>query len=215
MTTTTLDDVSTTDHGRTDGDGTIGAGRPFALLLVITGALGLLAAWVITLDKFELLKDPSFKPACSINPIISCGNIMKSAQAEVFGFPNPMAGLVGFGVVVAVGMAVLAGARFKAWFWVGLNVGTLLGTAFCMWLMGQSLYVINSLCLWCTLTWLVTVLMFWYTTVHNIKHRIIKVPEGLRGAVLEFHWVVPVLWYGVITLLILTKWWTQYWSTLL
>ncbi|WP_030251649.1 vitamin K epoxide reductase family protein [Streptomyces violens] len=215
MTTTTLDDVSTTDHGRTDGDGTIGAGRPFALLLVITGALGLLAAWVITLDKFKLLEDPAFKPACSINPIISCGNIMKSAQAGVFGFPNPMAGLVGFGVVIAVGMAVLAGARFKAWFWIGLNVGTLLGTVFCMWLMGQSLYVINSLCLWCTLTWLVTILMFWYTTVHNIKHRIIKVPEGLRGAVLEFHWVVPVLWYGVITLLILTKWWTQYWSTLL
>ncbi|MER7396686.1 vitamin K epoxide reductase family protein [Streptomyces sp. NPDC000151] len=215
MTTTTLDDVSTTDHGRTDGDGAIGAGRPFALLLVITGALGLLAAWVITLDKFKLLEDPSFKPACSINPIISCGNIMKSAQAGVFGFPNPMAGLVGFGVVIAVGMAVLAGARFKAWYWIGLNIGTLLGTVFCMWLMSQSLYVINSLCLWCTLTWLVTILMFWYTTVHNIKHRIIPAPAGLRNAVLEFHWVVPVLWYGVIALLILTKWWTQYWSTLL
>ncbi|MFC6065617.1 vitamin K epoxide reductase family protein [Streptomyces ochraceiscleroticus] len=215
MTTTTLDDVSTTDHGRTDGDGTIGAGRPFALLLVITGALGLLAAWVITLDKFKLLEDPNFKPACSINPIISCGNIMKSAQAEVFGFPNPMAGLVGFGVVIAIGMAVLAGARFKAWYWIGLNIGTLLGTVFCMWLMSQSLYVINSLCLWCTLTWLVTILMFWYTTVHNIKHRIIPLPTGLRNTVLEFHWVVPVLWYGVIGLLILTKWWTQYWSTLL
>ncbi|MEU6117633.1 vitamin K epoxide reductase family protein [Streptomyces sp. NPDC047117] len=215
MTTTTLDDVSTTDHGRTDGDGTIGAGRPFALLLVITSALGLLAAWVITLDKFKLLEDPTFKPACSINPIISCGNIMKSAQAGVFGFPNPMAGLVGFGVVMAIGVAVLAGARFKAWYWIGLNVGTLLGTVFCMWLMSQSLYVINSLCLWCTLTWLVTVLMFWYTTVHNIKHGIIKAPAGLRNAVLEFHWVVPVLWYGVIALLVLTRWWTQYWSTLL
>ncbi|MFI9024835.1 vitamin K epoxide reductase family protein [Streptomyces sp. NPDC053560] len=215
MTTTTLDDVSTTDHGRTDGDGTIGAGRPFALLLVITSALGLLAAWVITLDKFKLLEDPTFKPACSINPIISCGNIMKSAQAEVFGFPNPMAGLVGFGVVMAIGVAVLAGARFKAWYWIGLNIGTLLGTVFCMWLMSQSLYVINSLCLWCTLTWLVTILMFWYTTVHNIKHGIIKAPAGLRNAVLEFHWVVPVLWYGVIALLVLTRWWTQYWSTLL
>ncbi|MGI5467684.1 vitamin K epoxide reductase family protein [Streptomyces sp. CA-132043] len=215
MTTTTLDDVSTTDHGRTDGDGTIGAGRPFALLLVITSALGLLAAWVITLDKFKLLEDPTFKPACSINPIISCGNIMKSAQAGVFGFPNPMAGLVGFGVVMAIGMAVLAGARFKAWYWIGLNIGTLLGTVFCMWLMSQSLYVINSLCLWCTLTWLVTILMFWYTTVHNIKHGIIKAPAGLRNAVLEFHWVVPVLWYGVIALLVLTRWWTQYWSTLL
>ncbi|POX36938.1 Vitamin K epoxide reductase [Streptomyces sp. Ru73] len=215
MTTTTLDDVSTDHASDGAGDRTIGAGRPFALLLVITGVLGLLASWIITLDEHQLLKDPNFKPACSINPIISCGSVMKSAQATVFGFPNPMAGLVCFGVVVAIGMAVLARARFRAWYWVGLNIGTLLGTVFCMWLMSQTLYVINALCLWCTLTWIVTILMFWYTTVHNIKHHIIKVPAGLRSAVLEFHWVVPVLWYGVIAVLILTKWWTQYWSTLL
>ncbi|ANZ19818.1 vitamin K epoxide reductase family protein [Streptomyces noursei] len=213
MTTTELDDVST-DDDHVGAAETTGSGRAFALLLVITGALGGLAAWVITLDKFELLKDPNFKPACSLNPIISCGSVMQSKQAEVFGFPNPMAGLVGFGVVVAIGMALLAGARFRRWYWLGLNVGTLLAAVFCMWLMTQSLYDINALCLWCTLTWCVTVLMFWYTTVHNLKHGIIPAPRGLRDAVLEFHWVVPVLWYGVIALLILTRWWS-YWSSLL
>lgn len=215
MTTTVVDDVSTDDdHDDHASDpGTIGAGRGFALLLVITGALGILAAWVITLDKFELLKDPSFTPACSLNPILSCKNVMNSWQAEVFGFPNPMAGLLGFAVVVAIGMALLAGARFRPWYWIGLNIGTLLGAAFCMWLMVQSLYDINSLCLWCTLAWCVTILMFWYTTAHNIKHGIIPAPAGLRTAVVEFHWVVPVLWYGAIALLILTKWWS-FWSTL-
>lgn len=39
-----------------------GAGRGYALLLVLTGAAGLLAAWVITLDKFKLLEDPGFTP---------------------------------------------------------------------------------------------------------------------------------------------------------
>lgn len=214
MTMTAADDVSTDDRPAGDA-GTIGSGRGYALLLVITSALGLLAAWVITLDKFELLKNPNFQPACSLNPIISCGNVMKSPQANVFGFPNPMAGLVGFGVVMAIGMGLLAGARFRRWYWIGLNIGTLLATVFCMWLMSQSLYVINSLCLWCTLTWCVTILMFWYTTVHNLKHRIIPAPDGLRRTVVEFHWVVPVLWYGVIALLILTKWWSTYWSTLL
>ncbi|MEV0373469.1 vitamin K epoxide reductase family protein [Streptomyces sp. NPDC050636] len=216
MTTTVVDDVSTDDdHDDHASDpATIGAGRGFALLLVITGALGILAAWVITLDKFELLKDPGYEPACSLNPIISCKNVMNSPQAEVFGFPNPMAGLLGFAVVVAIGMALLAGARFRPWYWIGLNIGTLLGTVFCMWLMVQSLYDINSLCLWCTLAWCVTILMFWYTTAHNIKHGIIPAPAGLRTAVVEFHWVVPVLWYGVIGLLILTKWWS-FWSTLI
>ncbi|WP_407554144.1 vitamin K epoxide reductase family protein [Streptomyces sp. Pv4-95] len=214
MTTTAIDGDVSTEDDRASGAGTIGSGRGLAWLLVITGALGVLASWVITLDKIELLKDPNFKPACSLNPIISCGNVMKSAQAEVFGFPNPVAGLVTFGAVVAIGMGLVAGARYRRWFWIGLNIGTLLGTVFCMWLMSQSLYEINSLCLWCTLTWCATILMFWYTTVHNLKHGIIPCPEGLRSNVLEFHWVVPVLWYGVIALLILTKWWS-YWSTLL
>ncbi|GFE20606.1 vitamin K epoxide reductase family protein [Streptomyces nigrescens] len=214
MTTTELDDV-TADDDRVSGTGTIGSGRGFALLLVITGALGILASWIITLDKIELLKNPNHKPACTFNPIISCTNVMQSKQADVFGFPNPMAGLVGFGVVVAIGMALLAGARFRRWYWAGLNIGTGLAAVFCMWLMVQSLYHINSLCLWCTLTWCVTILMFWYTTVHNLKHGIIPAPAGLRRVVLEFHWVLPVLWYGVIALLILTRWWTSFWSTLL
>ena len=34
----------------------MGGSRAFALLLVITGAAGLLAAWVITIDKFKLLE---------------------------------------------------------------------------------------------------------------------------------------------------------------
>lgn len=213
MTTTALDDVST-DDDRASGAGTIGSGRGLAWLLIITGALGLWASLIITLDKIELLKDPNFKPACSLNPIISCGSVMQSAQANAFGFPNPIIGLSAFAVVVGLGVGLLAGARYRRWYWIGLNIGTLLGAVFCMWLMSQSLYVINSLCLWCTLTWCVTILMFWYTTVHNIKHDIIRLPEGLRRPVLEFHWVVPVLWYGVIALLILTKWWS-YWSSLL
>ncbi|MGW3009943.1 vitamin K epoxide reductase family protein [Streptomyces sp. NPDC001219] len=214
MTTTALDDVSTGDD-RARGAGTIGSGRGFALLLVITGALGLLASWVITLDKIELLINPNAKPACTFNLIFSCTNVMESKQAEVFGFPNPMAGLVGFGAVVASGVALLAGARFRRWYWIGLNIGTGLAAVFCMWLMAQSLYVISALCLWCMLTWCVTVLMFWYTAVHNLKHGIVPAPEGLRRTVLEFHWVVPMIWYGVIALLILTRWWTSFWSKLL
>ena len=36
-----------------------GGSRAYALLLVLTGAAGLLASWVITLDKFKLLEDLS------------------------------------------------------------------------------------------------------------------------------------------------------------
>ncbi|MDH2393881.1 hypothetical protein QCN29_35035, partial [Streptomyces sp. HNM0663] len=69
MATAAVDDVSS---GRqADGDkGLIGGGRAFAWMLIVTGAAGLLAAWVITIDKFKLLEDPDFTPGCSLNPIV-------------------------------------------------------------------------------------------------------------------------------------------------
>ncbi|MFD6418721.1 vitamin K epoxide reductase family protein [Streptomyces sp. NPDC060194] len=193
-------------------DTRVGAGRPLAILLVVTGLAGLLAAWVITLDKFKLLEDPGFTPGCSLNPVVSCGNIMKSEQAAVFGFPNPMLGLVTYGMVVAIGLALLGGARLPRWYWIGFELGCLFGVGFVTWLQYESLYVIGSLCLWCCLAWVATILMFCYVTVHNVKHGIIPAPKGLRNALTEFHWVPPVLWIGVIGMLILTRWW-DFWTS--
>jgi uncharacterized membrane protein len=213
MTTSALDETRTDGEPEPRPADGIAAGRAYSWLLVICGALGTLAAFVITYDKFRLLEDPSFVPGCSLNPIISCGNIMQSKQAAAFGFPNPMIGLIAYPVMICVAVGVLAGARYRPWFWLGLQAGTLFGVGFCSWLQYQSLYNIGSLCLWCSLAWVVTIAAFWYTAVHNIKHRIIKVPEGARSLVLEFHWVVPVLWYGVLATLILLRWWA-YWKTL-
>lgn len=201
-------------RGEITPEGTIGASRAFAWLLIVSGALGILASFVITLDKFQLLQDPYFSPSCNLSPVLSCTNVMGSAQASVFGFPNPMLGLLTYPVVVAVGFALLAGARFRRWFWLGLNAGTLFGAGFCMWLMSQALYEIGALCLWCCLAWAATIAMFWYVTAHNLRHGIIRAPRGVVAGVLEFHWVVPVTWALSILMLIATRWW-DYWQTLL
>ncbi|UED83038.1 vitamin K epoxide reductase family protein [Streptomyces profundus] len=204
------------DEERTEDEpvrsGAVGAGRAFALTLVITGFAGLLAAWVITLDKFKLLEDPDFTPACSLNPVISCGSIMESDQAKAFGFPNPMLGLVTYGVVIAIGMGLLAGARYQRWFWLGLQGGTLFGVVFCTWLQYQSFYEINALCLWCCLAWVATIVMFWYTTLHNVRQGFLPVPRGVRNTLEEFHWLFPAVHIGVIGMLILTRWW-DFWTS--
>lgn len=185
--------------------------KALAWLLAITGAAGLLASWVITLDKFLLLEDPDFKPACSLNPVVSCGSVMKSEQAAAFGFPNPMLGLAGYAVVVCVAAGLLAGARHRGWFWLGLNAGTLFGTGFCAWLMVQSLYEINALCLWCCLAWTATLLMFWAVTAYNVRTGILPAPGPLRTFFADFGWAPPALHLGVIGMLILTRWW-DFWT---
>ncbi|MEU3775709.1 vitamin K epoxide reductase family protein [Streptomyces sp. NPDC046876] len=191
---------------------TVGASRALAWLLVITGAAGLVAAWVITIDKFKLLEDPNFTPGCSLNPIVSCGNIMKSEQASAFGFPNPMMGLVAYGIVICVGMSLLAGARFRPWYWLTFNAGCLFGVVFCAWLTYQSLYNINALCLWCCLAWVATIFLFWYVTAHNVREGLLPAPGWLRGFLDEFTWVLPVLHVGIIGMLILTRWW-DFWTS--
>ncbi len=187
------------------------APKGLAWLLVLTGAAGVLASWVITLDKFLLLEDPDFKPACSLNPVVSCGSVMQSDQAQAFGFPNPMLGLVSYAVVVCVGAGLLSGARYRGWFWLGLNVGTAFGVAFCTWLMVQSLYEINALCLWCSLAWVATLLMFWAVTAHNVRTRVLPAPRPVRVFFDEFGWAPPALHIGVIGMLVLTRWW-DFWT---
>lgn len=221
MTTSTMDTMDRDDAREgeeppADGAAEIGAGRVFPWTLIITGALGLLAAWVITIDKFKLLEaeiaGEVYTPGCSLNPIVSCGSVMESEQAEAFGFPNPMIGLVAYSVVICIGVAVLAGARYRPWFWYGLQGGTLFGVGFCTWLQYQSLYVISALCLWCSLAWVATIVMFWYTTLHNVRHGLIRLPQRLRAPLLEFHWAGPTLWIGLIGMLVLVRWW-DFWTS--
>ncbi|MCX5369826.1 vitamin K epoxide reductase family protein [Streptomyces sp. NBC_00103] len=189
-----------------------GGGRAYALLLVLTGAAGLLAAWVITLDKFKLLEDPGFTPGCSLNPVVSCGSVMTSDQASAFGFPNPMLGLVAYGIVVCVGVSLLAGAVFPRWYWLTFTGGCLFGVGFVSWLQFESLYRINALCLWCCLAWVATILMFWYAVAFDVRHAFLPAPAGVRNFLAEFTWVLPLLHIGVIGMLILTRWW-DFWTS--
>lgn len=79
-------------------------------MLVVAGALGLTASLVLTIEKFSLLADPTYRPSCSINPVISCGSVMSSPQAEAF-VPNPLLGIIGFTVALTTGVVTLGGVR--------------------------------------------------------------------------------------------------------
>ncbi|WP_406207429.1 vitamin K epoxide reductase family protein [Kitasatospora sp. NBC_01560] len=195
----------------------VGAGRMFSLFVLLAALIGLAASAVLTFDKLRILEDPSYIPSCNLNPVISCGSVMRTEQAEVFGFPNPLIGLAAFGALAAVGAGLLAGAAYRRWFWLGLQAGTVLGVVFVHWLIDQALYDIGALCPYCMLVWASVVLLFWYTTLHNLRTGVIPAGPRLRVVAREaarYHWALPVLWAAVIALLVLNRFW-YYWSTLL
>lgn len=191
--------------------------KAFGYLLVIGGAIGLYASFALTMDKIELIKNPNFIPNCNINPIISCGSVIKTDQASAFGFPNPFIGLAAFAVLITIGVSLLSGVKYKAWIMKGLMLGSFLGVVFVHWLAFQSLYRINALCPWCMVVWTVTIATFWYSLLYNLRNGVITVTSKYQRLVAfmqKHHLDILLSWYLIIFLLIMNRFW-YYWSTLI
>lgn len=192
--------------------------RALPWLLLVGGGLGFLAAFVLTVEKIALVADPSYRPSCSINPVLSCGSVMTTPQAAAFGFPNSLIGMGGFAVVAATGAALLAGARLRGWYWAGLQAGVLFGAGFVHWLIAQSLYRIGALCPYCMVVWAVTIPVFWYVTLRNLDAMAesLPLPVPVRRAVRTLravHGVVLTAWFLLLAALILQRFW-DFWVTM-
>jgi len=191
--------------------------RALAWLLVIGAAIGLVASFVLTVEKLELLKNVDYTPSCSINPVLNCGSIMKTEQAELFGFPNPMLGIAAFPMVLATGVALLAGARLRRWFWLGLQAGVTAGLLLVGWLVFQSLYQIGALCPYCMVVWVVVLGLFWYVTLRNVAAGVFggRVASSRPASLaLDWHALGLVLVYAAVLALVTEQFW-YYWRTLL
>ncbi len=183
-------------------------------ILLIGGIIGYACAFIIMFDKVRLLNNPHYVPSCDLNPIISCGSVMQSKQATAFGFPNPFIGLGAFPIVGIIGLGILAGAKFKRWFWLGLNAGLVFALGFVHWLFFESVYRIHALCPWCMVVWTVSITLFWYVTLYNIDQKHIRLPKGHAQQfytwVRRHHLDILILWFLIIAALILKHFWYYY-----
>ncbi|GAA5044825.1 vitamin K epoxide reductase family protein [Nocardia callitridis] len=179
-----------------------------AWVLLIGGLAGWIAAMALTIERFKLFMDPNYTPSCSINPILSCGSVMVTDQAAVFGFPNPLIGIVGFSVVVTLAVLALAGVVFPRWIWGGLWLGNLLGVVFIGWLIFQSLYRINALCPYCMVVWAIITPLLAVTT-QQLWGR----STGPLGILAQWRWTIVAVFYAVVLLLIFLRF-QDYWLSL-
>ena len=185
-------------------------------IFLIAGIIGLVASFALTYDKIQVLKNPNYSPACNINPILSCGSVMKTEQASVLGVPNTIFGLMAFSVLTMLGVVLLAGASFKRWLWLAINVGAVGGFAFFLYLFFQAIFRIHAICPYCFAVWLIVPPVLWYTTLYNVgegnlKARFIK--PKVQDWIQRHHGDFLLVWYIVFFGILLNRFW-YYWSTL-
>jgi uncharacterized membrane protein len=171
--------------------------RALAILLIVAGIVGLIAAFALTLDKFDALAHPGIKANCDISVLVQCSKNLGSAEGAVFGFPNPVLGLVMFPAPLIMGVATLAGVRFPRWWWALFNVGVAFAIGFVAFLMTKSVFHLGTLCPWCMAVWSVVIPMSLATTLYNLREQ--NLPLGDRVARLAGR---AYGWMPIITLVV-------------
>jgi uncharacterized membrane protein len=123
-------------------------------IIMLVGAIsGFLASFVLSIDKFKILKDSQFNPSCNISEKLNCKSVMLSKQAEAFGFPNSFMGIAAFAMFIALAVAILGKVEFPKWFWQLALLGSVAAILFSHWLAYQTTFVIGILCPYCMVAW--------------------------------------------------------------
>ena len=180
--------------------------RQTAWILVVGGIIGIFASIELIIQKIAVLSNLDFVPNCDINPVLSCGSVISTEQASLFGFPNPVLGVIGFTVVIMFGALLFAGVELPRSMWLGLNLGALAGMVFVIWLVGQSLYVIGALCPWCMVVWAVTIPIFWQVTAENLASNRLSLGKSLSEIIVALKWILVGSSYLIIMALIFVRW---------
>ena len=187
--------------------------RGFAITLIWTGILGWFAAFSLVLERIHVATNPDATLSCDLNPFISCKSVMLTAQASLFGFPNPLIGVTAFVAPIAVGVGILAGAKFAAWFWRLFSVGIFAGFIFVLWLWVQSTFVIGVLCIYCMVAWAAMVPLFWKVILFGAKDGFIDTPlrfVGFFDRAYDKAWVFTLLTEATIIAVIIVRFWSMW-----
>lgn len=186
-------------------DGARGDGEPFRRslpwLMLVGGALGLVASADLNIERTRLLADPDYVPSCSLNVLLDCGAVASSPQASVLGFSNTVLGIAAFAVVVGLASVLVTGGRLTRAVWLGLNAGLLVGVGFVHWLIYTSAVSLSTLCPWCMVVWSVTVPLFWYVTLRNLGSGEFGArvrDAALTRTLLGLHAAPVLLWFAVV-----------------
>lgn len=168
--------------------------KPIAVasVFIVAGFILLLASFLLMMDQLAFLKDPAADLRCSFNILISCRTNLGAWQGEIFGFPNPILGLMTWPIVIMAGILLLSGIQFPRWFWVSFAAGITGSFVLVLFFIYASLFQLYVLCPWCMTIWLVVFPLFWTTILYTLKEGYLIHSDSARSLGEKLYSWVPV-----------------------
>lgn len=154
----------------------------YASLIGVSAIVGIIAAFELTVEKLNALANPGAPAACDINPLVQCGANLASWQGALFGFPNPLLGLLGWPVVLTVAVLIASKVSLPKWFMRAFAIGISAAFVFVLWLMYASFFQLGTLCPWCMVTWVATIPAFVLTWAHTLRNKVWGSSETVEKA---------------------------------
>ncbi|MBX3115953.1 MAG: vitamin K epoxide reductase family protein [Homoserinimonas sp.] len=185
------------------------ATRPLglAISLIVFAAIGTYAAFSLVMDKIELLEHPNTSLNCDLSVLVACSTNLNSVQGQIFGFPNPVLGLIFWPAVGVVGVAILAGAKFAGWFWALFSLAVTGAFALVAWFVTESIFTLRVLCPWCMVTWLVTIPLFFLVVLYTFGRSALPLPTQVRSFSNRlFSWVPLLSLVCYLVIAVLAQW---------
>lgn len=186
--------------------------RRTAIEMVVSGIIGLVASFVLSIEAVTLAANPNATLGCDLNAVISCGKVAQTWQANLLGehFPNAFLGIAAEAVVLTLAVAMIGGVRFPRWFMLTAQAVYTLGLVFALWLFQQAYTEIGALCPWCLLITVTTTLVWAGLTRINVRDGHLRLPGAAgpwsrRFVAAGNDWFVTVAFLVLLAALVMLK----------
>lgn len=162
--------------------------------------VGIVASFWQLLEKLALLENHDAALSCNLNNVFSCSNILNAPQSSVFGFPNPIIGLVMFTFFLTVALLGLTGAKIARALAYVIQGLALFILGFTLWLFYENTYSTKGICIFCLFNGTAVLVVNAAILRHNARFSQ-KLKRLTAGGADIFGWAV--LWLVVAFTMIL------------
>jgi uncharacterized membrane protein len=139
------------------------------LLVTVFGTTGLYASIALLLTKIERLKNPGFIPTCTSGSWFDCSRVMDTKWGSLLNYPNYINGIALYSLAIMTGLFILSNkTNDKKVMWFAMLLSGC-GLFINFNLLYISSFLIYAICLWCVLSIISTMGIFFAIVDYNIK----------------------------------------------